>query len=129
MCCSVVSTMPNGTLVHNPSSVTGMGGGGIKQHSGCHIHPKKPRCRLKRTSLPPTFVSLPLSVPSARFTLFFSPRHSPQSGSHLHPRQHMQTCFDTYHTLTSSCVFLQVTGAIERNRMKACSNVGKSRDL
>lgn len=60
LCCSVVSTMPNGTLARNPSTVT-VGEGHIKQYSGCHIHPKKPRCRLKHTSLPPIFVSSPLS--------------------------------------------------------------------
>lgn len=75
--------------------------GDIKQHSGCHIHPKKPRCQLKLTSLPPTFVSLPLSVPSACFTLFF-PRQSPQSGSHLHPGQYMQSAAWTRRSVTPS---------------------------
>lgn len=88
--------------------------GDIKQHSGCHIHPKKPRCQLKLTSLPPTFVSLPLSVPSACFTLFFSTSVATVRITSASRTVHAECCLDTSqcHTLTSAHVFLQVKGAI-----------------
>lgn len=103
--------------------------GDIKQRSGCHIHPKKPRCQLKHTSLPPAFVSLPLSVPSACSALFFHISRDSQDHICIQDGTLCLAAVSQCHTLTSSCVFLQVKGAVLCNRIKDYSNIRKSSDL
>lgn len=143
LCCSVVSTMPNGTLARNPSSVTvGVGwGGGTSNSTAAVTFIRKSQDVGLSTPLSHLFLCPPLYRKKCSFYSFFFYTSVATIGitfSSMTVHADTSTCHcvlvavlrsDMYHTLTSSCVFLQVTGAIECNCTKAFSNVRKSRDL